>query len=73
MGTNLQSRRFPFGTAHRFTLEEYHRLVEEGLLAEQPRSVELLDGRIVPVGGETPNPRHLDSSRRRHLFLKMKA
>ena len=49
MVTPLQARRFPFDTAHRFTLEEYHRLVEEGLLEEKPRSVELLDGRIVPM------------------------
>jgi Uma2 family endonuclease len=49
MVTHLQTRRFPFDAAHRFTLEEYHRLVEEGRLEEKPRSVELLDGRIVPM------------------------
>jgi Uma2 family endonuclease len=49
MVTNLQSRPFPFDTAHRFTIEEYHRLVEEGRLEEKPHSVELLDGRIVPM------------------------
>lgn len=44
MVTNRQSRRFPFDAAHRFTIEEYHRLVEEGILEERPRSVELLRG-----------------------------
>ena len=56
MVTNRQSRRFAFDTAHRFTLEEYHRLVKEGLLEEQPHSVELLDGRIVPMS--PIGPRH---------------
>jgi Uma2 family endonuclease len=56
MVTKLQTRRFPFDTAHRYTIEEYHRLVEEGLLEEQPRSVELLDGRIVPMS--PIGPRH---------------
>ena len=56
MVTNLQSRRFPFDAAHRFTLDEYHRLVEEGRLEEKPRSVELLDGRIVPMS--PIGPRH---------------
>ena len=56
MVTNRQSRRFAFYTAHRFTLEEYHRLVKEGLLEEQPHSVELLDGRIVPMS--PIGPRH---------------
>jgi Uma2 family endonuclease len=56
MVTKLQSRRFPFDAARRFTLEEYHRLVEEGLLEEQPHSVELLDGRIVPMS--PIGPRH---------------
>jgi Uma2 family endonuclease len=53
MLTNLPSRPFPFDAAHRFTIEEYHRLVEEGCLEEKARSVELLDGRIVamsPIG-----------------------
>ena len=49
MVTNLQSRRFPFDAAHRFTIEEYHRMVEEGSLEEKPHSLELLDGRIVPM------------------------
>ena len=56
MVTNRQSRRFPFDATHRFTIEEYHRLVEEGLLEERPRSVELLDGRIVPMS--PIGPRH---------------
>ena len=56
MVTNLPSRRFPFDAARRFTLEEYHRLVEEGILEEQPHSVELLDGRIVPMS--PIGPRH---------------
>jgi hypothetical protein len=46
MVTNLQPRPFPFEAAHRFSIDEYHRLVEEGRLEEKPRSVELLDGRI---------------------------
>jgi Uma2 family endonuclease len=56
MVTNLQSRPFPFDAAHRFTIEEYHRLVEEGRLEEKPRSVELLDGRIIPMS--PIGPRH---------------
>ena len=56
MVTDLQSRRFAFDTTRRYTLEEYHRLVEEGILEEQPRSVELLDGRIVPMS--PIGPRH---------------
>ena len=56
MVTNLQSRPFPFDAAHRFTINEYHRLVEEGRLEEKPRSVELLDGRIVPMS--PIGPRH---------------
>ena len=56
MVTDLQSRRFAFDTTRRYTLEEYHRLVEEGRLEEQPRSVELLDGRIVPMS--PIGPRH---------------
>ena len=56
MVTNLPSRPFPFDAAHRFTIEEYHRLVEEGRLEEKPRSVELLDGRIVPMS--PIGPRH---------------
>jgi Uma2 family endonuclease len=56
MLTNLPSRPFPFDTAHRFTIEEYHRLVEEGRLEEKPRSVELLDGRIIPMS--PIGPRH---------------
>ena len=49
MVTKFQSRPFAFDTARRYTLEEYHRLVEEGLLEEQPHTVELLEGRIVPM------------------------
>jgi Uma2 family endonuclease len=56
MVTNLPSRRFPFDAARRFTLEEYHRLVEEGILEEKPHSVELLGGRIVPMS--PIGPRH---------------
>ena len=48
MATDLQSRPFAFDTARRYTIEEYYRLVEEGLLEEDAR-VELLDGRIVPM------------------------
>jgi Uma2 family endonuclease len=56
MVTNPPYRRFPFDAARRFTLEEYHRLVEEGILEERPHSVELLDGRIVPMS--PIGPRH---------------
>jgi hypothetical protein len=42
MATDLQSGPFPFDTAHRFTIAEYHRLVEERCLEEKARSVELL-------------------------------
>jgi Uma2 family endonuclease len=56
MATDLQSRPFAFDTTRRYTLEEYHRLVEEGLLEEQPHTVELLEGRIVPMS--PIGPRH---------------
>jgi Uma2 family endonuclease len=56
MATDLQSRPFAFDTTRRYTLEEYHRLIEEGFLEEQPHSVELLDGRIVPMS--PIGPRH---------------
>ena len=49
MATDLQPRPFASDTTRRYTIEEYYRLVEEGLLEEKPRSVELLDGRIVPM------------------------
>ena len=55
MATDLQPRPFAFDTTRRYTLQEYHRLVEDGTLEEDAR-VELLDGRIVsmsPIG-----PRH---------------
>jgi len=56
MATDLQPRPFAFDTTRRYTLEEYHRLVEEGLLEEQPHTVELLEGRIVPMS--PIGPRH---------------
>jgi Uma2 family endonuclease len=56
MVAHLQSRPFAFDTTRRYTIEEYHRLVEEGILEEQPHSVELLDGRIVPMS--PIGPRH---------------
>src|SRR5947207_2591394 len=40
---------------HRFTVEEYHRLIEHGVLTEDDR-VELLEGWIVPK--MTHNPPH---------------
>jgi Uma2 family endonuclease len=55
MATDLQPRPFAFDAAHRYTIEEYYRLVEEGLLDEDAR-VELLDGRIVPMS--PIGPRH---------------
>jgi Uma2 family endonuclease len=55
MATDLQSRPFAFDAAHHYTIEEYYRLVEEGLLEEDAR-VELLDGRIVPMS--PIGPRH---------------
>ncbi|MBW0001339.1 MAG: Uma2 family endonuclease [Verrucomicrobia bacterium] len=55
MATDLQPRLFAFDAVHRYTIEEYHRLVEEGLLEEDAR-VELLDGRIVPMS--PIGPRH---------------
>jgi Uma2 family endonuclease len=55
MATDLQPRPFAFDAAHRYTIEEYYRLVEEGLLEENAR-VELLDGRIVPMS--PIGPRH---------------
>lgn len=35
-------------THHRFTVDEYHRMAEAGILSEDDR-VELLDGQIVPM------------------------
>jgi Uma2 family endonuclease len=55
MATDLQSRPFAFDTTRRYTIEEYYRLVQEGLLDEDAR-VELLDGRIVPMS--PIGPRH---------------
>jgi Uma2 family endonuclease len=55
MVSDLQSRRFAFDTARRYTIEEYHRLVEDGILEEDAR-VELLDGRIIPMS--PIGPRH---------------
>ncbi|MBW0000310.1 MAG: Uma2 family endonuclease [Verrucomicrobia bacterium] len=55
MVTDLQSRRFAFDTTRRYTLEEYHRLVEDGILEEDAR-VELLEGRIVAMS--PIRPRH---------------
>jgi Uma2 family endonuclease len=55
MVSDLQSHPFPFDTAHRFTIEEYYRLVEEGRLEEDAR-VELLDGQIIPMS--PVGPRH---------------
>src|SRR5689334_5425502 len=55
MATDLQTRPFPFDTAHRYTIGEYYRLVEDGLLEEDAR-VELLDGQIVPMS--PIGPRH---------------
>jgi Uma2 family endonuclease len=55
MVTDLQSRPFRFDAARRYTIEEYYRLVEEGLLEEDAR-VELLDGQIVPMS--PVGPRH---------------
>ena len=55
MVTALQPRPFAFDAAHRFTLKEYYRLVEDGLLEEDAR-VELLDGKIVPMS--PVGPRH---------------
>ena len=48
MATELQSRPFSFDTARRYTIEAYHRLLEDGRLEEDAR-VELLDGKIVPM------------------------
>ena len=55
MATDLQPRPFAFDAAHRYTIEEYYRLVEEGLLEEDAR-VELLDGKIIPMS--PVGPRH---------------
>ena len=55
MATDLQTRPFTFDTTRRYTIEEYYRLVEDGLLDEDAR-VELLDGRIVPMS--PIGPRH---------------
>jgi Uma2 family endonuclease len=55
MVTALQSRPFRFDAVRRYTMEEYYRLVEEGLLEEDAR-VELLDGQIVPMS--LIGPRH---------------
>jgi Uma2 family endonuclease len=40
---------------HRITVDEYHEMVERGILREDDR-VELLDGRLIPV--PSPSPPH---------------
>src|SRR5436305_3660067 len=69
MVTNLQARPFPFDAAHRFTIDEYHRLVEEERLEEKPRSVELLDGRIVPMSPIGPR-HHWIVNKLLHAFIR---
>jgi len=49
-GTSAEAPPFP---VHRFTVEDYHRLVETGLLDEDAR-VELLEGWIVPKMTHSP-------------------
>ncbi len=44
-----------FAGAHRFTVDEYHRLAEVGVLDWQ-ESLELIDGYIMHKGGRTPSP-----------------
>src|SRR4051794_28783091 len=54
MVTNLQPPPVHFDAVRRFTIEEYYRLVEAGILEEDAR-VELLDGQIIsmaPIGPE---------------------
>ena len=66
MVTTRQSQRLPFDAAPRFTIEEYHRLVEEGILEERPRSVDLLDGPdrpYVPDRTQAPTDRERVASR----------
>jgi Uma2 family endonuclease len=48
MVTNLQAPPVHFDAVRRFTIEEYYRLVEAGILEEDAR-VELLDGQIIPM------------------------
>jgi Uma2 family endonuclease len=48
MVTNLQPPPVHFDAVRRFTIEEYYRLVEAGILEEDAR-VELLDGQIIPM------------------------
>jgi Uma2 family endonuclease len=48
MLTNLQPPPVYFDAVRRFTIEEYYRLVEAGILEEDAR-VELLDGQIIPM------------------------
>ena len=55
MVTALQPRPFAADAAHRFTLKEYYRLLEDGLI-EEDAHVELLNGKIVPMS--PVGPRH---------------
>jgi Uma2 family endonuclease len=48
MTTRTQSPPVHFDAVHRFTIEEYYRLVEADILEEDAR-VELLDGQLIPM------------------------
>jgi Uma2 family endonuclease len=52
-------------TAHRFSVEEYHRMAEAGIFAEDDR-VELIDGKVVEM---TPTGSHHAAAVNRMLAL----
>jgi Uma2 family endonuclease len=53
MVTNHQPPPVHFDTVRRFSIEDYYRLVEAGILEEDAR-VELLDGQIIPMAPTGP-------------------
>jgi Uma2 family endonuclease len=58
MSTLTQAPPVHFDAVRRFTVEEYYRLVEAGILEEDAR-VELLDGQIIPMAPIGPEHRYL--------------
>jgi Uma2 family endonuclease len=58
MSTLTQPPPVHFDAVRRFTIEEYYRLVEAGILEEDAR-VELLDGQIIPMAPIGPEHHYL--------------
>ncbi|MBW0001186.1 MAG: Uma2 family endonuclease [Verrucomicrobia bacterium] len=66
MSTLTQPPPVHFNAVRRFTIEEYYRLVEAGILEEDAR-VELLDGQIIPMSPIGPRHEWLVRQLRRAL------